>query len=76
MGERVIALEVKGMSCEGCVNNVSNALKSVNGVRRVEVNLGKENATVWCDEEKASEDKLKRAVIKAGYLVGDIHQQR
>lgn len=63
------------MTCEGCVNNVTRAMKSVKGVIKTEVRLEKERATVWFDSSQELlklQDKTKRAITKSGYVVGDI----
>ena len=72
MAELVLTVEVQGMDCEGCARNVMNALKSVKGVSRVEVSLEKKRATVWVESDKAREEKVRSAIRKAGYLVGDV----
>lgn len=63
------------MTCEGCVNNVTRAIKSVKEVTKTEVNLEKERAIVWFDSKPQSElqKKIKKAITKAGYLVGDMY---
>ena len=74
--ERTLTVEVHGMTCEGCVNNVTRAIKSVKGVIKTEVSLEKERATVWFDSSQdllKLQDKTKRAITKAGYVVGDIY---
>ena len=71
MTELVLAVEVQGMDCEGCAKNVTNALKSVKGVSRTQVSLERKRATVWFDGGKASEERIRSAIRKAGYLVGD-----
>lgn len=59
-------LSVKGMHCEGCVTRVQAALENVDGVRRAEVSLDEEEATVEADGTPAGE-ALVRAVEDAGY---------
>ncbi len=77
MTEKSLKIDVRGMNCEGCANNVSNALKSVKGVQRTEIDLVKGRATIWLDDQsndqKAIEDQIRKAITKAGYLVADIH---
>lgn len=60
-------ITVKGMTCAGCVNSVTKALKSVEGVFEANVDLEKGQATVTFDEAKTNVDALKHAVEDAGY---------
>jgi copper chaperone len=72
MQEKVLVLKVGGMTCEGCVKNVTNILRSIEGVGRAEVSLEKKRATVWFDGGKANEEKIRGAIRREGYLVGDV----
>jgi copper chaperone len=60
---------VKGMSCDGCVNSVTRALESVNGVQVADVDLRTEKAFITFDESKTNIAALKIAVEDAGYDV-------
>jgi copper chaperone len=73
--ERTLTVEVHGMICDGCVNNVTKAIKSIKEVTKTEVSLEKDRATVWFDSKPQSElqEKIKKAITKAGYLVGDMY---
>lgn len=65
-------LKVAGMTCGGCVGNVTQALKAVAGVGRVDVSLSAGEATVQYDERLTSPEQLKFAVKGAGYGVDAI----
>ncbi|WP_206915830.1 heavy-metal-associated domain-containing protein [Alicyclobacillus suci] len=60
-------ITVKGMTCGGCVNSVTKALKAVDGVQEANVDLQGQNATVTFDDSKTSVAALKEAVEDAGY---------
>ncbi|MCL6442113.1 MAG: cation transporter [Alicyclobacillus sp.] len=60
-------ITVKGMTCGGCVNSVTKALKNVAGVQEANVDLNGAKATVTFDETKTSVAALKKAVEDAGY---------
>ncbi|OLZ09581.1 heavy-metal-associated domain-containing protein [Sulfobacillus thermosulfidooxidans] len=64
-----VSLGVKGMTCNHCVMTVTNALKSVDGVKTASVSLDQELAKITYDESKTSLEQLKQAVIAAGYQV-------
>jgi copper chaperone len=60
-------ITVKGMTCGGCVNSVTKALKGVNGVQEANVDLAGQKATVTFDETKTNVKALKQAIEDAGY---------
>ena len=62
-------ITVKGMTCDGCVNSVTKALKNVEGVQDAKVDLQGQSATVTFDDGKTSVSALKEAVEDAGYDV-------
>jgi copper chaperone len=62
-----IEFAVQGMTCESCVNTVTEALKAVDGVKLAQVSLSEERAQVTFDAEKTSSERLKQAVERAGY---------
>ena len=62
-------LKVTGMTCGGCISNVTHALKAVSGVSDVNVSLSASEATVQFDERLTSPEQLKSAVKGAGYGV-------
>jgi copper chaperone CopZ len=61
-----IHLEVSGMTCGNCVKHVTEALESVAGVKRVQVDLEKHEATVAAKADTDVGSMLK-AVEAAGY---------
>ena len=58
---------VLGMSCAACSQAVEKAVKKVNGVKKVSVNLLKNSMEVEFDENVCSFDDISKAVEKAGY---------
>ena len=61
-------LGVGGMTCNGCANNVKNALNGVAGVSNVEIDLDGSKATVQTDGQP-QRDTLESAVTNAGYSI-------
>ena len=64
-----IQLNIRGMTCNGCVNSVRNVLQKTPGVAGVEVSLEQNRATVTYNPAQASLAQLKAAVEDAGYDV-------
>jgi len=60
-------LKVTGMTCGGCVNSLTRALKSINGVDDVQVNLSTGDTQIQYDENVTAPEQLRLAVINAGY---------
>ena len=75
-----IGLNIGGMTCAACVFHVEKALKEVDGVVSVDVNLATERATLHYLGDVATLEDLSRAVAGAGYSVegiaGEEEEQR
>jgi copper ion binding protein len=67
MAERT--LEVRGMCCGHCKAAVSGALKDLDGISDVTVNLETGKVDVGYDEAKVDFPKMKDAVEEQGYDV-------
>jgi copper chaperone CopZ len=66
----ITELQVAGMSCDGCGRRVSNALKNLTGVGKVEVSLERKQVRVhWHSSAAMSVAVLVKAVETAGYKV-------
>lgn len=63
-------ITVLGMSCKHCVKAVTDAIKSVEGVKKAKVSLDDKNAVVEYDDEKVALDAIKAAIQEAGFTVG------
>jgi Cu+-exporting ATPase len=66
VNERV-SLRIGGMMCASCVSVVEEALRDVEGVLDVSVNLGAERAYVTYNPKVASIADMRRAIEAAGY---------
>jgi mercuric ion binding protein len=60
-------IEVKTIQCEMCVKSIENAVKNIDGVKRVEVDLQKKVATIQFVPGKSTLDVLEMAITKTGY---------
>ncbi|MDL2335455.1 MAG: heavy metal-associated domain-containing protein [Chloroflexota bacterium] len=61
-----IRFPIIGMTCGSCVNRITRALKKVDGVTRVRVDLGGETATVT-RQPGVTNAALAGAISRAGY---------
>lgn len=62
-------LNVKGMSCSHCVNAIETALKELNGIEAVNVDLKGNQVTFSYEDEVLSLGKVKEAIEEEGYDV-------
>ena len=64
-----IVIGIGGMSCQGCVKNVTGVLQVLLGVDRVDVSLEAGQASIGFDPEKVTVSQLKQAIEDAGFDV-------
>ena len=64
-----LILNIKGMSCSGCVKSVSNVLQLLSGISSVKVSLELNNAAIEYDPSKIKPAQFKAAIEDAGYDV-------
>lgn len=64
-----ITLNVEGMSCSHCVNEVTTALTALDGVDGVNVDLAGKTVTVDYDSDRVSIESIKEAIEDEGYDV-------
>ncbi|HLS13643.1 MAG TPA: heavy-metal-associated domain-containing protein [Beutenbergiaceae bacterium] len=75
MTERVLTIEVAGMTCTHCVAHVTAELHEVDGVQNVSVDLrpGQDTPVQVFTDQHLDEASLRAAVDEAGYTVTSIH---
>ena len=66
--EKEISFSVQGMTCASCVRNVERAIKKIDGVKYVSVNLATEKAIVIANDKVTIED-IEKAVESIGYVL-------
>ena len=59
--------QISGMSCAACSARIDKAVRSLKGVKEVNVNLLTNSMVVSYDEKHLNPDKIIKAVEKAGY---------
>ena len=62
-----VTYEVGGMSCQGCVSNLTNALEQVEGIGKIEVEVG----SAVIEHEGVSTDAIETAITGAGFSIGE-----
>lgn len=64
-----LVLNIEGMHCSSCASKVESALKNLNGVEHVSVDVQGKKAVISTSEEAPSEKELRRAIDKAGFTL-------
>ena len=65
------ALNVSGMKCGGCENNVTAKLSDIDGIINVKANHKEDLVNVEYIETKTSLEVIKQAIAEAGYVVDE-----
>ena len=66
-GNQKITLQIEGMSCQHCVQAVTEALTSLAGVRSVKVDLSQDRAVVKFAAKQVEVSQMKDVVDQAGF---------
>lgn len=67
-----VTLSVPDMSCEHCVNAINNALKGLEGVENVKVDLPSKTVAFSYQPEDVTMEKIEAALDDAGYSVAGV----
>lgn len=62
-----VHLSVKGMTCESCVNGITDAVRKLPGVRSCVVSLEESSAVVQFNPRLLSADQIQTRVQQLGY---------
>ena len=65
-----VEIPVEGMACFGCAGTIKSTVKSLAGVLRVEVSLGKRSARVTYFGDDHVPERIVAAIDKLGYQAG------
>ena len=63
------ALKVEGMTCQHCVQTVSETVGKMTGVQKVDVNLDQKEVTIEFDESQTKLDEVSTQIVEAGFEV-------
>lgn len=67
---KTVVIPVEGMACVACAASVKRALKAIDGVSGVEVNLERRTAQVTYASGKVTPERLVAAINRLGYRAG------
>jgi Cu+-exporting ATPase len=63
----LVRIPIEGMTCTSCVSRITRALRKVDGVESVKVDLGSDSAIVGFDGGRTSLEVIADAIRAAGY---------
>lgn len=62
-----VKFDIQGMTCSSCSAHVEKAVKKLEGIKNINVNLLSNNMTVEYDENKLDNNQIIKTVTEAGY---------
>ena len=62
-------LKVEGMTCQHCVQTVSETVGKMTGVQKVDVNFDQKKVTIEFDESQTKLDEVSTQIVEAGFEV-------
>jgi copper chaperone CopZ len=64
---KTVTFKCPEINCSGCKAHITEAVKTLEGIKSVKVNLDTKIVTVKFDDSKTSSDKIKAVIEDAGY---------
>ena len=64
-----IVLKVEGMTCQHCVQTVTETVGKMTGVEKVEVRLEQKEVTIDFDELQTQTEAISAQIVEAGFEV-------
>ncbi|AQR64979.1 hypothetical protein BXU06_07805 [Aquaspirillum sp. LM1] len=68
---QTLTLSIDGMTCMGCVSNITRVLTALPGVSQADVSKETASATLTFDETQQNAASFKQAIEDAGFDVRD-----
>jgi copper chaperone len=62
-------LKVEGMTCQHCIQTVTETVSKVTGVEKVDVSLEQKEVTVHFDELQAKKEAISAQIVEIGFEV-------
>lgn len=71
-----VIIPIGGMTCASCVKAVERAVKKIDGVKNIQVNLATEKASILYESGKVKLYEIKGAIEKAGFKVLEMESKQ
>lgn len=66
-GSETVKIKCEKMHCQGCKATITEALESLEGVKKIDVDLKKKIIKVTFDNTKTDRTKISDKILEAGY---------
>jgi len=66
-GTETVKIKCEKMHCEGCKATIMEALQSMDGVSKIDINLKTKVIKVTFDNTKTNKEKVSEKILEAGY---------
>ena len=60
-------IKVEGMTCQHCVQTITETLKKISGLNSINVNLDNKEVDVKFDENKTSLQAITKKIVEVGF---------
>jgi copper chaperone CopZ len=70
-GEKKSTIKVPTVQCGTCKRNITNALSTIDGIKKVKVDISKKITVVTYDDSKIELGAIEDAITMAGYDAND-----
>ncbi len=64
-----IKLNIEGMVCSGCEENINHSINKINGVTNVSTSFERGTSIIEFDTTKTNVDEIKKVIQSKGYLI-------
>ena len=64
------SIKVEGMTCQHCVETITDALGVIVGINKVEVDLDKKEVQIDYNEEETNLKEISDKIVKIGFELG------
>jgi Cd2+/Zn2+-exporting ATPase len=75
-GKSKIILDIEGIHCADCALNIERSVEHLPGVLSAEVSYVLSSATVYYDPHRVEVDRIKKAIVKPGYVLRETFAER
>jgi mercuric ion binding protein len=65
--KKTVKFKCEEMTCSGCKSKITSSVKSLKGIKAIDIDLETKMVVVTYDDKKTTTDAIKTAIAEAGY---------